>query len=205
MISLVKRVVTYVVMRAGLSRQIYRRLCSPSTLEWASYLAVHGGLHSIGKNVEINIGCNITDPSLVRIGDNGTLSDCTLLGHDGVIRMLNVRFDKKLDSVGSIDMRDNCFIGHGAIVMPRVKIGPDSVVAAGAVVTKDVPPGVVVGGNPARVICTTEELVRRVEERCNTYPWIDIIRQRNGAYDAELEPKLTAMRAKYFFGEQRNG
>jgi acetyltransferase-like isoleucine patch superfamily enzyme len=205
MIGLVKRLVGQVARRTGRWRLLYQRLCSPSTSEWASYLARRGGLHCIGSGVEINYGCNITDPSLVRIGSNVTLSDRTLLGHDGVIRILNSRFDKKLDSVGPIDIRDNCFIGHGAIVMPRVTIGPDSVVAAGAVVTKDVPPGMVVGGNPARVICTTEELVIKMEERCGAYPWIDIIRQRNGAYDAELEPTLVAMRVKHFFGEQRNG
>jgi len=203
-IGLVRRLIGQVAMRAGRGG-LYRRVCSPSTSEWANYLARWGGLHCVGIGVEINYGCNITDPALVRIGNNVTLSDCTLLGHDGVIRILNTRFNKKLDSVGSIDIRDNCFIGYGAIVMPRVTIGPDSIVAAGAVVTKDVPPGVVVGGNPARVICTTEELVLKMEQRCSAYPWIDIIRQRNGAYDAELEPTLVAMRVEYFFGEPRNG
>jgi hypothetical protein len=119
--------------------------------------------------------------------------------------LLDVRFGTKLDSVGPIDIRDNCFIGYGAIIMPRVTIGPDSVVAAGAVVVKDVPPGVVVGGNPAKVICTLEELLTKVEERCATYPWIDLIRQRSGEFDPELEPKLKKMRVEHFFGEQPNG
>jgi acetyltransferase-like isoleucine patch superfamily enzyme len=205
LIGLVKRGVAYIAQKTGRGRSLYRRLCRPNAFEWADYLARWGGLHSVGQSVHISPGSNITDPTLVRIGSNVTLSDCTLLGHDGVIRILNARYDKKLDSVGPIDIRDNCFIGYGAIVMPRVTIGPDSIVAAGAVVTKNVPPGMVVGGNPARVICTTEELVIKMEERCGAYPWIDIIRQRNGAYDAELEPTLEAMRVKHFFGEQPNG
>lgn len=205
MIRVIKRFVSYFSLRTGRGCSLYKRLCRPNTSEWASYLARWGGGHSVGRNVEINLGCNITDPALVRIGSNVTLSDCTLLGHDGVIRILNTRFNKKLDSVGAIDIRDNCFIGHGAIVMPRVTVGPDSIVAAGAVVTKDVPPGVVVGGNPARILCTTEELVQKIEARSNAYPWIDIIRQRSGAYDPDLEPMLTAMRAKHFFGEKANG
>lgn len=203
--GLVRRAVAYVAMSSGWGRRIYLRICRPSTSEWAVYLARWGRLNSIGDNVEISIGCNITDPSLVRIGNNVTLSDCTLLGHDGVIRILNARFGKKLDSVGSIDILDNCFVGYGSIVMPRVVIGPDSVVAAGAVVTKDVPPGVVVGGNPARVICTTEDLVKRMEDRCSDYPWMDIIRERSGAYDPELEPTLVAMRVQHFFGDKING
>lgn len=205
MIGFVKRFLSRVAISTGRGRSIYKKFCAPDAFEWAAYLAVWGGLHSVGQCVRISLGCNITDPALVRVGNNVTLTDCTLLGHDGVIRILNTRFNKKLDSVGAIDIRDNCFIGYGAIVMPRVTIGPDSIVAAGAVVTKDVPPGVVVGGNPARIICSTEELVQKMEARCNAYPWIDIIRQRSGAYDPALEPTLTAMRVQHFFGEQANG
>ena len=45
--------------------------------------------------------------------------------------------------------------------MPGVKIGPNSIVAGGAVVTKDVPEGVIVGGNPAKIIGTVDDLVER--------------------------------------------
>ena len=133
------------------------------------------------------------------------LSDCTLIGHDGVVLLIEHRFGKHLDSVGFIDIKDNCFIGHGAIIMPRVTIGPESIVAAGAVVTKDVPPGTVYGGNPAEFICTTEQLIQRVEARCEAYPWIDLVKQRNGAYDPEVEPLLMAQRRQYFFGDSKNG
>jgi hypothetical protein len=123
----------------------------------------------------------------------------------GIVHVINARDGTKLDSVGGVDIRANSFVGHGAIVMPRVTIGPDSVVAAGAVVLRDVPPGMVVGGNPARVICTMETLVKNIKERCAEYPWIDLIENRDGLFDPELEPKLQAMRAEYFFGEQPNG
>ncbi len=51
-------------------------------------------------------------------------------------------------------LEDNVWLGNCAIVRPRVTIGRDAVVGAGAVVTKDVPPRTVVAGNPARVIKT---------------------------------------------------
>lgn len=49
-------------------------------------------------------------------------------------------------------IHENCFIGAGSIVLPGVSVGPEAIVAAGAVVTKDVPPNSIVAGNPAVVI-----------------------------------------------------
>lgn len=68
---------------------------------------------------------------------------------------------------GNIEIFDNCFIGAKAIIMYDVKIGPNAIVAAGSVVTKDVPEGVVVGGNPAKIISTVEEVARK---RANPTP-----------------------------------
>lgn len=202
---MLKLLLSRVAMRTGRGRSLYRRFCKPSAYEWARYLELWGGLQAVGRDVRISLGCNITDPALLSIGSNVTLADCTVLGHDGVIRILNTRYGKKLDSVGAVKIHDNCFIGYGSIVMPNVSIGPDSIVAAGAVVTRDVPAGTVVGGNPARPICTTEELVARLEARCESYPWMDLIRQREGSYDPELEPLLRRLRVAHFFGDQGRG
>ena len=54
--------------------------------------------------------------------------------------------------IGSIEIFDNCFIGANSTIMYNVKIGPNAIVAAGSVVTKDVPDNAVVVGNPAKVI-----------------------------------------------------
>jgi sugar O-acyltransferase (sialic acid O-acetyltransferase NeuD family) len=53
---------------------------------------------------------------------------------------------------GCVRIDDYAFIGAGAVVLPRINIGRDSVVGAGAIVTKDVPAGVTVVGNPARIL-----------------------------------------------------
>ena len=55
-------------------------------------------------------------------------------------------------NIAPIEIFDNTFIGCGSIILPGMKIGPNAVVAAGAVVAKDVPEGAVVGGNPAKPI-----------------------------------------------------
>ena len=191
------------IIKTGKFKSLYKRFCCRDSLDWALFLAKWGGFHSVGEGVRINVGCVVTDPAYVKIGSNVTLSSCTLIGHDGVVSVLNSRFGKKLDSVGMIEINDNSFVGHGAIVMPRVGIGPDSVVAAGAVVTKDVPPGCVVGGNPAKVICLTTELVSRIENRCRSYPWIDLIESRDGPFDPEIERLLVRMRSEHFFGTKK--
>lgn len=51
-----------------------------------------------------------------------------------------------------IIIEDDVWIGHGAIIMSGVKIGRGSIIATGAIVTKEVPPCTIVGGNPARII-----------------------------------------------------
>lgn len=62
---------------------------------------------------------------------------------------------------GNIEVFDNVFIGAYSTIMYNVKIGPNAIVAANSVVVKDVPPGTVVGGNPARVIGKFEDVVNK--------------------------------------------
>lgn len=67
--------------------------------------------------------------------------DSILLTHDFTRRLW-------MDTV----IKENSFIGAGSIIMPGVTVGPQAIVAAGSVVTKDVPPNSIVAGNPAVVI-----------------------------------------------------
>lgn len=101
------------------------------------------------------------EPWLIRIGDHCTItSGVRFVTHDGSCWVLRGEIPN-LQDFGPIVIEDNCFIGVNAVLLPGIRIGPDSIVAAGAVVTKDVPPRTVVGGVPARALMTLDDYRRR--------------------------------------------
>jgi acetyltransferase-like isoleucine patch superfamily enzyme len=109
----------------------------------------------IGKNTGIS-GASICSARLVEIGD-----EC-LLGANVVIvdtdfhsvNSFQRRFNSDLIEIGTKPtiIENNVFIGTGAYILKGVRIGRNSVIGAGSVITKDVPPDCVVGGNPATIL-----------------------------------------------------
>jgi acetyltransferase-like isoleucine patch superfamily enzyme len=186
-------------LRSGRLAGLWRKLQPPNGEDWAQYLRRFGGLYAMGERCSIQTNVVITDPSYVRLGNNVRLSGCTLFGHDGVVNMLRNAYGGEIDRVGKIDIRDNVFIGHQAIVMPGVTIGPDAVVAANSVVTRDVPPGAVVGGVPAKVIGSTAELHALYVQKTRSLPWTDLLAQRADPGEP-ASPALQARRIRHFFG-----
>lgn len=180
---------------------MYARLC-PDAKRWAEYLRQHGGFESIGDNCEINRDAVISDPYLVRLGNDVTLSSCSLICHDGSIKQIYKATGLKVDAVGKIDIKENCFIGIGAAVLRNVTIGPNSIVAAGAIVTKDVPANSVVAGIPAHVIGSIESVAQKMVVETEQLPWCKIIQSRDGAFDANIEPQLQSIRKNYFWGSE---
>lgn len=180
---------------------LWRAFGSPGRAAWTEYMRRYGRLHHLGEDCSILPTTVISDPEYVWIGDNVCFSTCTVLGHDGSIAMLDRALGEPLDSVGYVVIRDNVFIGYGAIIMPNVKIGPNAIVAAGSVVAKDVPPETVVGGVPAAPIADWSSHVERIRARTRSFPWYELIEQRGATgFDPELEPELKRRRAEYFFG-----
>ncbi|MBZ2167132.1 hypothetical protein K8N75_13895 [Methanobacterium sp. VT] len=76
-----------------------------------------------------------------------------------------------LDKVGKIDIKDNVFIGNSAIILPNITIGPNAIIGAGSIVTKNVPSNTVVAGNPAKVICSLDEYIKKIDAKSNLYTW----------------------------------
>jgi len=75
-------------------------------------------------------------------------------------------------------------------------------VAAGAVVTKDVPPNTVVGGVPAKRICSFEEHVEGLRKRTESYPWKHLVHEKQSYRDKEHQRQLDAIRLPLFFGDE---
>jgi maltose O-acetyltransferase len=115
----------------------------------------------LGKNVLI-VDTFFFDPShcyLITIGDNCTICpNVRLIAHDASTKN-HLGYTK----FGKITIGENCFIGDSTIVLPNVSIGPNSIVGAGSVVTKSVPPWTVVAGNPARRVCGVEEYLAKIK------------------------------------------
>ena len=104
---------------------------------------------TVGNNVFINADCKFQDQGGI------TIDDGALIGHGVVLATLNHDMDpEKRQQLhpAPIHIGKRVWIGANATVTAGVTIGDNSVVAAGAVVTKDVPANVVVGGVPARII-----------------------------------------------------
>lgn len=104
---------------------------------------------TFGKNVFLNTGCTFQDFGGITIGDASQIGQnvtlCTL-NHGLPPEQRNTIYPSP------IVIGRNVWIGANATVLPGVTVGDDAIIAAGAVVTKDVPAKAVVGGVPARVI-----------------------------------------------------
>jgi acetyltransferase-like isoleucine patch superfamily enzyme len=126
----------------------------------AEYFRAQGA--RVGSDCRIYIRELSAEPWLVRIGNHVTITaGVALVTHDGSTWIFTGRYPS-LQRFDAIDIRDNCFIGLGAMIMGGVTVGPNAIVAARSVVTRDVPPNTIVGGSPARVLGTTEQYLEKL-------------------------------------------
>jgi acetyltransferase-like isoleucine patch superfamily enzyme len=120
-----------------------------STIVFIPFYTNFGRFIKIGKNVFINHACSFLDMGGITIEDNVLIGPKVNLITEN--HPLNPG-DRKSLICKPIVIKRNAWIGAGATILPGVTIGENSVVAAGAVVTANVPPNTIVGGVPAKFI-----------------------------------------------------
>lgn len=127
-----------------------------SPIKYARKIGVHVGSNClIYRSVEWP-----TEPYLVTIGNNVQLTRGVAIhthGGGNVIRRKIPNFD----TFGKVIIKDWAYIGAHAQIMAGVTIGEGALVAAGSVVTKSVPDGMVVGGCPAKILCSVDDFIER--------------------------------------------
>lgn len=112
---------------------------------------------TVGRDVFINSGCRFQDQGGITIGDGA------LIGHNAVLATLNHGFaphDRKSLYPAPIVIGKNVWLGANVTVLQGVTIGDNAVIAAGAVVNRDVPANMVAGGVPAVLLKTIDESPR---------------------------------------------
>lgn len=111
-----------------------------------------GGKHChFGKNVYANFNLTLVDDTHIYVGD------CTMFGPNVTVATAGHPVLPELREQGyqynfPVHIGKNCWIGAGALILPGVTIGDNTVIGAGSVVTKDIPANVVAVGNPCRVM-----------------------------------------------------
>lgn len=116
--------------------------------------SVHGINIRVGRNVFVNQGCRFDDIETIDIGDDVMIGPSVSLITGG--HPVEPAQRRKGITSAPIVIGRNVWIGASAMILQGVTVGDDAVVAAGAVVTKDVPAKTVVGGVPATVIKTLD-------------------------------------------------
>lgn len=120
------------------------------------------------RHAGVNMGVNnfigslfwSSEPYLITIGNHCQITaNVHIHTHGGGNFVRSIIPD--FDCFGKVQIGDYVYLGTGAQIMPGVKIGNNVLVAAGSIVTKSVPDNVVVGGNPARIICSLEDYLSK--------------------------------------------
>lgn len=129
----------------------------------ANFLKKHHILYNIGENCLYQSRIFPMDPKLLCIHNNVTIAANVIFCTHDAIRHVYMHMDKANfnPSRGPIEIMDNVFIGAGSIILQNVRVGENSIIAAGSIVTKDVEPGSIVAGNPAKKIGSFNDLLEK--------------------------------------------
>ncbi|MFS0596012.1 acyltransferase [Peribacillus frigoritolerans] len=144
-------------------KNFIKRIVFPNSYSSESYIKHLRSIGMIIGNNTIIYSPNHTfideqRPFLITIGENCKITrGVTILSHDYSRSVIRKAFGENIGEAKKTIIGNNVFIGNNGMILMGAEIGDNCIVAAGSVVTKHFPDNVVIGGNPARIICTLEE------------------------------------------------
>ncbi len=138
------------------------------------FFFVKGGVYAarrkgvtVGNNCRIYIHSFGSEPFLISMGDSVTItSGVKIITHDGSTGLVRDEHGRRYQRYAPVKIGNNVFVGVNSVILPGVTIGSNVVVAAGSVVTRDVPDNNVVGGIPARRIMSFQAFSERTVSTC---------------------------------------
>jgi maltose O-acetyltransferase len=140
----------YVMGGAGI--EIGDRLLMRATMAPCELATHAGGQLRIGDRVFVNHACSISAHDSVRIGNDCKLGQYSIILDCDFHDLTTPTHDGSHGEVRPVLLEDGVWLGARVTVLPGVTIGRSSVIATGSVVTRDIPPGVLAAGMPARVL-----------------------------------------------------
>lgn len=154
---------------------------------WARLRAM--GMH-IGDDVNLpdSTWIDVSHCFLISVGDHCGFGDgCLILAHDA-------QMDEYLDAarIGRVIIHPSCHIGARSIILAGVEIGPRTIVGAGSVVSRSLPPDSVCAGNPAKVICTLDEYLDKHRRRMAEAPAFEYMRYDIRYLTSERQAEMIA-------------
>lgn len=121
--------------------------------------------------------------------------ECLILAHDA-------QMDEFLDGsrIGRVTIRASCHIGARTVILPGVEIGPRTIVGAGSVISRSLPPDSVCAGNPARVLCSLDEYLEKHRNRIQVGPVFPCITSDSSSEDRRRIAESLIARSGYVVG-----
>ena len=132
----------------------------------------------IGKGNQFLSNFWSSEPYLVEIGDYCQNTAGVKIFTHGGAKVARVK-DPNFDCFGKVKIGSNVYIGTNSLIMPGVTVGDNVLIAAGSVVTHSVPDNVVIGGNPAHIICTFDDYYQNNQKYNVGTKWLSPTEKRS--------------------------
>jgi acetyltransferase-like isoleucine patch superfamily enzyme len=146
----------------GIINSLLSKICMSDSKLYISFLRKKGVIIGEGTTFFGHVTIDTQRPCLVEIGRNCNLSDGVFIithGYDWAV--LREKFGEMLGSSGKVVLEENIFVGINTLILKGVRIGRNTIIGAGSVVTHDIPANCVAAGNPCKVIMTLEEYYKK--------------------------------------------